>query len=335
MVQLQRWTQPTATGDVSPHAGEWVGLGQQESYEAALWAAHLGHWRPPKPSEVTSKDSEVNKGEDHEVIPKARVGVSLGLILRTSLGLTPELGPGPTLEVNLGIMQEPTVKAAIMVTYGADGPLPRRRVSFHNPNDVKDPVKEEANCLMEPSIDDLEMWLEFQAGQLGTPTWWEELGAVPSIEDRHKLVWKIRASFYVLEVWLRVSPEWGYTAAPAPWILDGGAFHPEKFAYWDVRQWPVLLTIAYARCLQHWVKKHNLLRNPDFHPWAESVRELLEKPKSSCLEPKTIFSQVLAPPADEQGALKDPLCPASPLPMKKSSGVPLHPQKSNKRRGTC
>ena len=39
MVQLQRQTQPTTAGDVSPHAGEWVGLGQQESYEVALRAA--------------------------------------------------------------------------------------------------------------------------------------------------------------------------------------------------------------------------------------------------------------------------------------------------------
>ena len=73
---------------------------------------------------------------------------------------------------------------------------------------------------MEPSMDDLEMWLEFQAGQLGTPTWWEELEAVPGIEDRYKFAWKIRASFYVPEVQLRASPEWGYTAPPAPgfWI---------------------------------------------------------------------------------------------------------------------
>ena len=40
MVWLQRQTQPATTRDVSPHAGEWVGLGQQESYEAALWVAH-------------------------------------------------------------------------------------------------------------------------------------------------------------------------------------------------------------------------------------------------------------------------------------------------------
>ena len=67
------------------------------------WLA-IGNWRLLKPSKVTLKDSEVNKGEDHELIPKARVGVGLGLILGTGLGLTLELSPGPTLEVALGIM---------------------------------------------------------------------------------------------------------------------------------------------------------------------------------------------------------------------------------------
>ena len=49
-----------------------------------------------------------------------------------------------------------------------DGPPPQRRVSFHGPNNVRDPVKEEASNSTEPSVDDLEMWPEFQAGQLGT-----------------------------------------------------------------------------------------------------------------------------------------------------------------------
>ena len=97
---------------------------------------------------------------------------------------------------------------------------------------------------------------------------------MPGIEDRCKFAWKIRASFYVPEVRLRASLEQGYSAPPAPQILDRGTFHLEKFAYQDVRQWPVLLTIAYARCLQHWVEKHNLLRNPDFCPWVECAREL-------------------------------------------------------------
>ena len=70
---------------------------------------------------------------------------------------------------------------------------------FHDPKDEKDPIKE-AICSTEPSVDDLEMWLEFQAGLLGTPTWWEELGAMPGIEDWHQFAWKIRASFYVPEV---------------------------------------------------------------------------------------------------------------------------------------
>ena len=69
---------------------------------------------------MTSKDLKVGE-EDHEPIPKARVGVSRGL----SLGLAPGLGPGPTLEVNLGIRRGPSVKATIMMTHEAYvlGPL--------------------------------------------------------------------------------------------------------------------------------------------------------------------------------------------------------------------
>ena len=89
-------------------------------------------------------------------------------------------------------------------------------MSFHDPKDEKDPIKEEASCSREPSVDNLETWLVFQVGQLGTPTLWEELGAMLGIEDWHKFAWKIRASFYVLEVQLRASPEWGYTVPLAP-----------------------------------------------------------------------------------------------------------------------
>ena len=122
------------------------------------------------------------------------------------------------------------------------------------------------------------------------------------------------------EVQLRASLEWGYTAPPSPHMLDRGTYHLEKFAYQDVRQRPVLLTIAYARCLQHWVEKQNLPRNPDFCPWVESMRELhqtmqefvsityqdimqgleIEKPEASHLQPgATIFSRVLSTPGME------------------------------------
>ena len=55
-------------------------------------------------------------------------------------------------------------------------------MSFNNPGNEEVPIKE-AGCLTEPSVDDLEMWLEFKAGQLGTPAWWEDLGAMPGIQD--------------------------------------------------------------------------------------------------------------------------------------------------------
>ena len=72
-----------------------------------------------KPFMATLRDSKV--GEDHEPIPKVRVGVGLG----PSLGLTLGLGPKPALEVDLGIGRGPIAKAATMVTHKAYvlGPL--------------------------------------------------------------------------------------------------------------------------------------------------------------------------------------------------------------------
>ena len=40
-------------------------------------------------------------------------------------------------------------------------------------------------------IKDLESWLDHQADQLGTPTWWGELKAVPGIMDLCRFAWKI------------------------------------------------------------------------------------------------------------------------------------------------
>ena len=54
---------------------------------------------------------------------------------------------------------------------------------------VKEPVT------VEPTAEDLETWLEHQAGQLGTPTWWRELEAVPDIEDPCKFARKILGLF--------------------------------------------------------------------------------------------------------------------------------------------
>ena len=183
-----------------------------------------GHLRPPKPSRVTLRGLAMNEGKDHRLVPTAKV----------------EVIPGPALEAGLEIMLEPTVRVTLMVTYEAcipsppNEPLPRRRVTFHDPKDREDPAKEEAGCSMEPSVGDLETWLEFQAGELGTPAWWEELGIILGIKDWHQFAQKIRASFYILEVWIKVSPEQGFTVPLAPWSLNRSTFLLEKLAYQDV-----------------------------------------------------------------------------------------------------
>ena len=55
-------------------------------------------------------------------------------------------------------------------------------------------------------IKDLELLLEYQADQLGTPTWWGELKAVLDVADLCKFTRKIQASFHIPEIWSQASP---------------------------------------------------------------------------------------------------------------------------------
>ena len=63
----------------------------------------------------------------------------------------------------------------------------------------------------EPSVSDMDTWLEWQATQLGTPTWWMELQAILGIRDPQKLACRVRASFNIPEVRMRTLLEPGYT----------------------------------------------------------------------------------------------------------------------------
>ena len=75
---------------------------------------------------------------------------------------------------------------------------------------------------------------------------------------------------------MRASLESEYTAPPAPKSLNWNAFLPNMFSCQDVWQHLVLLTIAYARSLQHWAEQVSLLRSLDSCPLAESVVDLRE-----------------------------------------------------------
>ena len=170
-------------------------------------------------------------------------------------------------------------------------------------------------------IKDLESWLDYQVDQLGTPTWWGELKAVPGMADLCRLTQKIQASFHIPEIRYWASPSQGYSAPLAPKSLNRGAFISGRLEYQDVWQRPILLTEAYCQSLQHWVEKVYPPISPDACPLVESVKELclavsefvtitkqdilegleLEKPTDSHWPPSvTLFSRVLGPPTKGQ-----------------------------------
>ena len=102
---------------------------------------------------------------------------------------------------------------------------------------------------LEPSVSDVETWLEWQAQQLGTPAWWSELEAILGVEDQQELTCKIWASFYIPKVRMRAFFEQEYTVPPAPKCLSRNAFLLDELSYQDVQQQPTLLMIAYTRGL--------------------------------------------------------------------------------------
>ena len=68
--------------------------------------------------------------------------------------------------------------------------------------------------LPEPSIKNYELWLDWQAHQLDTPYWWEELTAIPEAGDLKKLARKICASFDIQAVRCEALQNQDYTVPP-------------------------------------------------------------------------------------------------------------------------
>ena len=81
-----------------------------------------------------------------------------------------------------------------------DGPLPGRRVIFRNPEAETRSERDTKGHSTELSVSDVETWLEWQANQLGTPTWWTELQAIPGIRDPWIFARKIRLHFTSLRL---------------------------------------------------------------------------------------------------------------------------------------
>ena len=151
-----------------------------------------------------------------------------------------------------------------------------KRVTFQETEVEPDPKGGGEDYPPEPSILDVESWLDWWAQQIGTPCWWRELRAIPGVEDPWKLTWKIQASFLIPKIRSKVFLGQDYTAPPAPKCLIQNVFLPNELSYQDVWQQPLLLTITYAQGLQYWVEKLNLPENPNFCHLARSIIELRE-----------------------------------------------------------
>ena len=213
------------------------------------------------------------------------------------------------------------------------------------------PKRDVKDYSMEPSVSDVETWLEWQAKQLGTPTWWTELKAILGIQDPWNLAWKMRASFYIPEVRMRTLLEPEYTAPPALRSLDRNAFLPDELSYQDVQQKLALLMIAYTRSLQYWAEKQSLPRSQNLYPLAESVIKLWEVVKeyvtfnhwdivrglgathieSPRHEPHaTIFSCVLSSPSEEQEVRRATTYAASPIAKKDTAGCTAPPARTER-----
>ena len=123
-----------------------------------------------------------------------------------------------------------------------------RRVTFQELEVELDPKEGEENDPPEPSILDVEMWLDWQACQPDMPCWWMELRAILGVEDPWKLTWKIWASFLIPEVRSWVFLRQDYTIPPAPKCLTQNMFLPDKLSYQDVWQQPFLLSLMPEDC---------------------------------------------------------------------------------------
>ena len=154
-----------------------------------------------------------------------------------------------------------------------------RRVTFQELEVEPDPEESEESYPPEPSIMDIETWLDWGACQLGYAmlvdgTYSHPRGGRPTEtcpEDPGLL----------LDSWGQKQglPRARLYCTPATKYLNWNMFLLDELSYQDVWQQPFLLTVAYARGLQYWAEKLNPPEDPDFCPLVRSVIELRERVK--------------------------------------------------------
>ena len=192
--QLHQWVYSTAAketqGPVDEHQSRLTRRG--DSHEEALWEARAAHQRELEAAQVLESD-----------------------IKRLSQAMRD--APGTHSHSH---------SRSLLQSHSLDRQLrspsrswQERRVTFWELEVEPDPEEGGESYPPEPSIIDVETWLDWWAHQLDMPYWWMELTAIPGVEDPQKLSQKIQTSFSIPEVRSRVFPGQDYTAPPAPKCL--------------------------------------------------------------------------------------------------------------------
>ena len=174
---LERQTYSAETEGPGSHGRERVGTKPAQSYEVALWAAHQ---KALETTEALHNDLERLDGECRERSraqshSRSRPRGHLRSHSRGHLGNRSR----DHSQTWAHCQSPPHANSWGVHSPSLDG-QPNRRVSFHEPRDECSPAEEE-NPSVEPSVSDLETWLEYQSTQTGTPAWWKELGAILGI----------------------------------------------------------------------------------------------------------------------------------------------------------
>ena len=171
---LQRQTYSAKAKYLGAHGGEGVRLDPLQSYKAALSAAHQ---KALKTAKALQSDLERLNNECRgrsQVCSQSRSRPRTQSRNQSRVCLRNCLRNHSRGQARSHSQSHPHADPQSMQSQSL-GKSPNRRVSFHDPED-EDSAAEGRNLLVEPSINDLKMWLEYQARQLGTPMWWGELG---------------------------------------------------------------------------------------------------------------------------------------------------------------
>ena len=162
---VQRQTYSAETEGPSANGEKRVGTKPPQSYEAVLWAAHQ------KALETTEALCDNLERLDDERRERSWAHSQSRSWPSSHLRSHPR---GQTWACS---QSPPHTDSWDVHSPSPDG-QPDRRVSFCKPGDECS-VAEGENPSVEPTISNLEAWLEYQSTQIGTPMWWKELEAVP------------------------------------------------------------------------------------------------------------------------------------------------------------